>query len=343
MSGQQDNLDGRYRLDTILGSGATATVYRALDERREVWRAVKILHPSMALHDKMRLRFEQEARLLVGLRHRNIVRVHATGACERGVYIVMDLVVGGTLQDRLDGEGKMDPRLATSIMQQTLQGLHHAHEQGVVHRDLQPGNVMLEADLTPRIVDFGIAVHVEEETESSRGGIGTRGFVAPEQRLRDLAVDHRADIYGAGATLLAMLTGRAWSDVHTVEIDSPALEGVPSALAEVVLRSTRYTPEERYQTAAEMGRALAEAHSTLRAQRPQEEPTIIMGDEDDDWVVLEQRRDFSEMQEPQTKNSRSSPTTALGAVSGVERRDRRWIALVLLLCGVAALVRLLVG
>jgi hypothetical protein len=140
-----------------------------------------------------------------------------------------------------------------------------------------------------------------------------------------------------------MLTGRAWSDVHTVEIDSPALEGVPAALAEVVLRSTRYTPEERYQTAAEMGRALAEAHSTLRAQRPQEEPTIIMGDEDDDWVVLEQRRDFSEMQEPQTKSSRSSPTTALGAVSGVERRDRRWLALVLLLCGVAALVRLLVG
>ena len=201
---------------------------------------------------------------------------------------------------------------------------------------------MLEADLTPRIVDFGIAVHVEEETESSRGGIGTRGFVAPEQRLRDLAVDHRADIYGAGATLLAMLTGRAWSDVHTAEIDSPSLEGVPGSLAEVVLRSTRYAPEERYQTAAEMGRALAEAHSTLRAQRPQEEPTIIMGDEDDDWVVLEQRRDFSEMQEPQVKSPRSSPSTAFGDVRPAEEVERRWLYVAVALVIAVAIVSLFV-
>jgi serine/threonine-protein kinase len=235
----EEILDGRYRLDSILGSGGTATVYRALDERRTVWRAIKILHPNMAIHERMRARFEQEARLLVGLRHRNIVRVHATGSCERGVYIVMDLVAGGTLQEQLDLEGKMEPRLATSILQQSLQGLHHAHEQGVVHRDLQPGNIMLEEDSSPRLVDFGIAVHMEEEEESSRGGMGTRGFVAPEQRLKDQPVDHRADIYGAGATLLAMLTGRLWGAAHEMNRESPALEGVPSPLAKVVLKATR--------------------------------------------------------------------------------------------------------
>ena len=300
MSGSDDRLsellDERYRLDSVLGSGATASVYRAMDTRREVWRAIKILHPAMALHDKMRDRFDREARVLVGLRHRNIVRVHATGSCNNGVYIVMDLVKGNTLSERLAGEGKMEARLATSVMQQTLQGLHHAHEQGVVHRDLQPGNVMLEADLTPRIVDFGIAVHVEQEDESRRGGIGTHGFTAPEQSSRNLPVDHRADIYGAGATLLAMLTGRSWSKVHDFQSNNSAMEGISSALIQVILKATQYSPEERYQTASEMARALADAHAQLKAQRPQEEPTIIMGDEDDDWAVLEQRIDFTDLE-----------------------------------------------
>ena len=331
-------LDARYRLDEILGTGATATVYRAMDERRNVWRAVKLLHPTIAMHERMRDRFDQEARLLVGLRHRNIVRVHATGTCEQGRYIVMDLVAGGTLQERLDSEGKMEPRMATSTLQQSLQGLHHAHEQGVVHRDLQPANIMLETDSTPRLVDFGIAVNVSEEEESSRGGIGTRGFVAPEQRLRDLAVDHRVDIYGAGATFLAMLTGGLWSPVHELTLESPDLEGVPRPLAEVVLKATRYSPEERYQTAAEMGRALADAHSKLQAQRPQEEPTIIMGDEDDDWAVLEQRRDFSEMDGPEALTPKApqapSPDSSRGS-----RPDKR-VGIVMLLVVVAVVVAL---
>ena len=299
-------LDDRYRLDSVLGSGATATVYRAKDERRGVWRAIKILHQNMALHEKMRK--DSSRRDHGGAETSKIVRVHATGSSKDGTYIVMDLVTGGTLQEQLENEGKMEPRLATSVLQQMLQGLHHAHEQGVVHRDLQPGNIMVETDSTPRLVDFGIAVQIDHEEESSRGGMGTRGFVAPEQLQKGLAVDHRADIYGAGATLLAMLTGKSWESVHSIEPDGPELEGVPQGLGEVIQKATRYRPEDRYQTAAEMGRALAQAHSKLHAKRPQEEPTIIIGDEDEDWAVLEQRRDFSEMEDAQSlPNGTESP------------------------------------
>jgi serine/threonine protein kinase len=274
----------------------------------------------------------------VGLRHRNIVRVHATGSGDRGVYIVMDFVVGGTLQERLDTEGKMEPRLAASILQQSLQGLHHAHEQGVVHRDLQPENIMLESDSTPRLVDFGIAVQIEEEEESSRGGVGTRGYVAPEQKFKGLAVDHRADIYGAGATLLAMLTGRIWGPAHELQPDSPGLEGVSEVLAAIVLKATCYSPEDRYQTAAEMGRCLAEAHATLQAKQPQEEPTIIMGDEDEDWAVLEQRRDFSEMAGPEAL----LPAQRVETVDSEDDSDL-WLRILLALMLVAGFVSWWIG
>ena len=269
-------LDGRYRLDSILGSGATASVYRAKDERRGVWRAIKILHQNMAFMKRCG-RFEQEARLLVGLRHRNIVRVHATGSSQEGTYIVMDLVTGGTLKNNLQNEGKMEPRLATSVLQQMLQGLHHAHEQGVVHRDLQPGTSWWRRTSTPRLVDFGIAVPMTMK-KSPAEAEWEHGVSWPQNNFTK-----RAWLWII-EQIFTVLAPRCWpcsqGRVRKRSMPSKPMGRNWKLYPKGWVKDSAGDPissRRPCQTAAEMGRALADAHSKLHAQRPQEERPLLLG------------------------------------------------------------------
>ena len=269
----------RYRLDGVLGQGTTSTVYRAWDDQDETDRAIKLLSPAMAAHATMRERFLREAAVTARLRHANMVQVHDAGDADGQLYIVMDLVPGGTLEQVVELSGPIPARKATSLLQQVLHALHYAHAQGVVHRDVNPGNIMLTLDGTPKVVDFGIGRTADRDprlTTDPGSVLGTWGYMAPEQGIDSVHVDNRTDIYAAGATLFAVLTGRRPDRIFRGDGDADAWEGVPAPLVPVIRRATQYQPDERYQTAAEMASALAEAHDQLPALTPEEEATIVL-------------------------------------------------------------------
>ncbi len=250
--------DGRYRLITVLGVGGMATVYKAFDGRLQVPRAIKILSPELGLRPSLRARFESEASMMALLEHPNIVRIYDVGADGDRAYIVMELVDGGSLLDRVKTGGKLPPNLALRVTIDMLDALGVAHKRGVVHRDIKPHNILLSSDGNLRITDFGIARMQNEKDDglTKTGAVmGTWGFMAPEQRADAKSVDERADLYSVGATLYSALTGKTPVDLFVADMDSSLLKGIDHALAQVIKKSTRYNREERYATAAEMAAA----------------------------------------------------------------------------------------
>ena len=250
--------DGRYRLLSVLGVGGMATVYRAFDGRLQVPRAIKILSPELGLRRSLRSRFEGEASMMALLEHPNIVRVYDVGADGDRAYIVMELVDGGSLLDRVKSGGALPPNLALRVTIDMLDALDVAHKRGVVHRDIKPHNILLSSDGNLRITDFGIARMGKDKDDSltKTGAVmGTWGFMAPEQRADAKSVDERADLYSVGATLYSILTGKTPVDLFVSDMDSSLLKGIDHELAQIIKKSTRYNREERYATAAEMAAA----------------------------------------------------------------------------------------
>lgn len=268
----------RYQLQDVLGEGSTSTVYRAVDTQLGEECAVKVLAPALSVHERMRDRFFREATMTAELRHANVVQVHDVGEADGQLFIVMDIVRGGTLEQYVENRGPLPPRTATSLLQQTLHALHYAHAKGVVHRDVNPGNIMLTAEGIPKLVDFGLSVVVgrgNPSTTTDPGSVlGTWGYMAPEQGIDSGHVDNRTDIYAAGATLFALLTGRRPARVLQ-ETDAEVWHEIPTPLVAVIRKATAYQPDERYPTAAEMADALAEVYATLPPERPEDEATIV--------------------------------------------------------------------
>ena len=256
--------DGRYRLISLLGEGSTASVYRALDTHRNIERAIKILSPAFALHKDARTRFEREAATMARLQHPNIVEVYDYGADGDRFFLVMEVVDGGTLMEKLEREGPLSPRLATSLLQRTASALHYAHTQGVIHRDVKPHNVMLTRDGVPKVTDFGLARAMYFQADITIPGavMGTWSYMAPEQRYDSRNVDTRTDIYAVGASMYAVLTGKDAAVLMKRESGDP-LAGLPEALVSVIRKATQFQPEDRYQTAEALARDLAQAFQEL--------------------------------------------------------------------------------
>ncbi len=275
--------EGRYQLLEVIGSGGMATVYRALDERLQVTRAIKVLSSAFSGKPRIRARFEAEARTMAILDHSNIVRVYDVGSQGDTVYIVMELVEGQTLLQRIEQAGPLEPSEALEITRSVLDGLRAAHSQGVVHRDIKPHNILLSIDGRVRLTDFGIAssTHLTEESFTKTGAVmGTWAFMAPEQRVNSKGVDRRADLYGVGATLFAMVTQRTPMDLFAADLDPVMLRDVPASVLPLIKTSTRYQPDERYQDAGAMmvavenGLAASPTRpSTLRTPSPTPTPT----------------------------------------------------------------------
>jgi len=207
-------LDGRYRVELVLGRGGMGCVYRAAHVALGRSVAIKMLDPDLVRDDDARRRFEREALATGRLRHPNIVGVTDFGAAPDGTpYLAMELVEGATLGDVLDAQDRLPPERAVHVMRHLLRGLAHAHAQGVVHRDLKPANIMLVTEGGDRdfakILDFGLARLVGQDDRITRTGIvcGTPRYMAPEQIL-NRALDPRADLYSASLILFEMLTGR---------------------------------------------------------------------------------------------------------------------------------------
>jgi eukaryotic-like serine/threonine-protein kinase len=252
----------------LLGLGGAAEVYRALDRSRGCEVAVKVL--SERAEPEMVARFVREARALERLRHPHIVALYDAGEESGQRYIVMELVRGGSLRERLQGE-RMPWRDACHIAQQVALALGSAHEQGIVHRDIKPGNILFDEDGSAKLTDFGLA-HLTDVSAMTRTGtvMGTVLYLSPEQAL-GRAVDARSDLYSLGAVLYEMLAGKppfvGDSAVAVIykhlneEPQSLAAAGVdvPANVERIVMRLLAKDHDRRYASADELADALTDA------------------------------------------------------------------------------------
>ena len=271
-------LDGRYAIESQLGVGGVGAVYRATQVMLGRSVAVKLLLEG--LDPSFRARFEREAKALAGLRHPNIVAINDYGVDGDTPYLVMELLEGETLAQRLQ-RGPLEPEHVLELTQQLLRALGFVHEQGLVHRDLKPGNLFLEqmpdGDERLKLLDFGLAKFIQgsgqggqEEAAVTRAGhvVGTPAYMAPEQIAGDGA-DARTDIYAVGVLLFQMLTGRVPFTGEPVEqlkshlvTVAPTLEQAcpglrpQAALSELVAHTLKKPREARFQSASEMLEAL---------------------------------------------------------------------------------------
>ena len=223
----------RYRIARRLGAGGMARVYLCWDERLQLWCAIKVMTSEAVTDPVLRARFVQEARTLARLGHRNLVRLFELVDHVEYPYMVMEYLRGGTVAARLS---RRDLHLhqAVVLAAETCSALHAAHEAGVIHRDIKPQNLLLDFDGTLKVSDFGVArVELEMRLTLTNMSLGTIAYMPPEQQRDASKVDHRADIYAAGATLYALVTQRRPTSLLTADRDR-ALE---------VLRADRVTWE----------------------------------------------------------------------------------------------------
>lgn len=257
---------GRYEVRGVLGAGGMATVYRVWDRRLKVDRAIKVLHPAMVDKQNIRRRFETEASTMARIQHPNIASVFDVGEDGDALFMVMELIPGGSLSDLVSRQGVLTPRQAAETFACVCDALQVAHEAGVIHRDIKPQNILVTREGVPKVTDFGIA-HVEADDAPSmtRTGsvMGTWGYMPPEQRAGARQLDGRTDVYAVGASLVGVTTGDLPGDLFVSELHDRLLGGVHPVLRAIVVRSTRYAQSDRYASAAVMAVALREAAQQL--------------------------------------------------------------------------------
>ncbi len=263
-------LGGRYELDGIVGRGGMAEVFRARDIRLDRVVAVKTLRDDLARDATFQARFRREAQSAASLNHPSLVAVYDTGEDMSGPshvpYIVMEYVDGRTLRDLLRDDRRLLPERALEITDGVLRALDYSHRNGIVHRDIKPGNVMLTRNGEVKVMDFGIARAVSDAqatmTQTAQV-IGTAQYLSPEQ-ARGERVDARSDLYSTGCLLYELLTGRppflgdspvaiAYQHVRETPISPSRLDPeIPQWADSIVLRAMAKDPAQRYQSAADM-------------------------------------------------------------------------------------------
>jgi serine/threonine-protein kinase len=250
-------LEQRYRVDAPLARGGMSAVYRGLDTRLDRPVAIKVMDQRFAEDRSFVDRFEREARAAASLHHPNVVAVHDQGFDGDHVFLVMELVDGGTLRDLLTERGRLTAPLALSVLEPVLSALSAAHQAGLVHRDVKPENVLIGQQGTVKVGDFGLVrAMASAGTTSSSVILGTVAYLSPEQ-VTTGATTSRGDVYSAGVLLYEMLTGTppytgdtalsvAYRHVND-NVPPPSLlaPGIPPALDELVLRATRRDPAAR--------------------------------------------------------------------------------------------------
>jgi serine/threonine-protein kinase len=261
VTGHQDSFTGtvlqdRFAIGDWIASGTFAAVYRAFDWKTSEPCAVKILDAA-ALPEAV-ARFRTEAETLSRLRHPNIVTVRAYGEHAGRAYMVLDYVEGGTILSRLESQGFMNPDDVCLYAIQTLAALAAAHAAGVVHRDVKPGNVLLDRQGNGRLCDFGIARIQTANTNMTQMGVslGTLLYMAPEQRTDAHSVDLTVDLYGVGTLIYRLITNSNPSDLCFAGLESPRWQLLPAAVRPIVFRATRAQPADRYPDARSMAQDL---------------------------------------------------------------------------------------
>ena len=283
-------LSDRYRLEAKLGSGGMSTVYLARDEVLDRPVAVKLMHQEMTEQQDQLERFNQEARAVAKLSNPNVVAVIDAGEDEGRPYIVFEYVKGETLKQRISRVGALEATEALAYGVEVAQGLSVAHERQMVHRDVKPQNVLIDATGRAKLTDFGISRQLNDEGVTATGKvIGTTDYVAPEQAMgKD--VDPRSDIYSLGIVLYEMLTGDVPFEADNqigvamkhVNEELPDVQArrpdISAASARVVDMATAKNPDDRYQTIDDMADDLQAALEVeaIRAGGASGEATSIL-------------------------------------------------------------------
>ena len=257
-------LDGRYEIHELIGVGGMANVYRCTDtvDDREV--AIKILKDEYLNNEEFIRRFKNESKAIAMLSHPNIVKVYDVSFGDMIQYIVMEYIDGITLKEYIDQQGIIEWKDAIHLTTQILKALQHAHECGIVHRDIKPQNIMLLQDGTIKVTDFGIARFSDKSTRTmTEQAIGSVHYIAPEQARGD-ATDGKTDIYSVGVMLYEMLTGKLPFDgdsavtIALMQLQSTPRRpreinpGIPVGLEQITMKAMEKLPSERYTSAAEM-------------------------------------------------------------------------------------------
>ena len=273
---------GRYQIIEDIGRGGMATVYRAFDPRFKRDVAVKVMTQDLLEDPTLRARFEREAQTIANLEHPAIVPVYDFGEEDGRPYLVMRLMTGGTLSDRLE-QGPIGIEGTIKILRRIGSALERAHQNGIIHRDLKPSNVMFDDYGDAYLADFGIARLTESAvTLTGDSVIGTPAYMSPEQIHGDKEIDGRSDIYALGVICFEMLTGRRpYEDktptkVMMKHIIDPVPDirqvnpDLPEGVDEVIHRTMAKEPDERYTTATELTatlETLASLSATTTAEK----------------------------------------------------------------------------
>jgi serine/threonine protein kinase len=295
-----------YEIDCELGRGGMGIVYRGRDKRLKRMVAIKILPPELAFRGEIRSRFLREAETAAQLNHANIVDIYTVDetvptpddpSATRFVYFVMAYIRGDNLARRVHERGPLEPGEAWRILREVTDALSYAHARGVIHRDIKPDNIVLDADnLRPMVTDFGLARAIsdsESRLTISGMAMGTPTYMSPEQASGDREIDGRSDLYSLGVVAYQMLTGRppfaaksvpAMLVKHLSEAPTPVTQlrpDVPRDLARVVMTLLEKAPDDRFASAEALAAALdevripASVRTLTRTTRP--EPVAAAG------------------------------------------------------------------
>ncbi len=281
-------LGGRYQIESLIGQGGMAAVYKAYDPNLRRTVAIKIIHTHLSNNADFVRRFEEEATAVARLRHPNIVQVFDFNHDNDLYYMVMEFIPGETLQSRLKRLNQAGRHLAVKdairYTQDTCEAADYAHQRGMIHRDIKPANVMLDVNGKAILMDFGIARIVGGQQHTATGAvIGTALYMAPEQ-IQGLHADARADIYSLGVMLYETLSGRPPFEADSamtvmmmhLNDQVPDIRQIqpeaPTSLVAVIERATAKNRDERFQSAAEMAAALRQVSAQPDTAAPEIKP-----------------------------------------------------------------------
>src|SRR6266498_548311 len=266
-----DTTIGKVRIEKQLAQGGMAEVYLGTHLTLDRPVAIKVMHSYVESDEEMKMRFQREAKVVAALRHPNIVQIYDFDTADGHPYIVMEYIRGPSLAAYLknlhERNERMQPQHIARLMSKLANALDYAHEQGVIHRDIKPGNILLHAkagesrsmftdQIEPIITDFGLVRIIHATTQTASGLVsGTPAYISPEQ-AQGLKVDHRTDIYSFGVILYEILAGRVpfdadstWSVIYKhIHEAPPSIPNAQAAIQKVIERALAKNPDERYQT-----------------------------------------------------------------------------------------------
>ncbi len=276
-----------HRIEGVAGKGGMGVVYRATHLALDHLVALKVISPELASDERFRRRFGEESRIAVSIRHPNVVPIHHAGEENGLLFVTMDLIEGTDLRHLINREGTVEPVRAARIISEVASALDAAHSRGLVHRDIKPGNILVEGSGAAEhvyLTDFGLARQIDATTGVTATGafVGTLDYVAPEQ-IRGERVDARADVYALGCVLYELLTGNppfaarddkvAKMYAH-LEEDPPSLRvmrpDLPGGLDLAIKRALAKDPSDRFPSAGDLARAVeaaVEGGATVEAER----------------------------------------------------------------------------